>query len=95
MKGETQLQRNLIYLREQRRYSQERLSKLLGIGRSSLDYYEGRKGINSEPNTDALKRYSDFFCISIDDLVRIDISKKEWALLKNKYREIQSYLKMK
>ncbi len=59
--------KNIQLLRKRRRISQEDLSQELGIKRSSLSGYELG---NSEPNFDTLLKFSEFFKLSIDKLLK-------------------------
>lgn len=63
---------NLKILRKTRQLSQEEVSKLLGLTRSTYSGYEN--GI-AEPGIQNLLNISDFFKVSLDDLVRRDLSK--------------------
>lgn len=63
---------NIQLLRKRRRISQEDLSKELNIKRSSLSGYELG---NSEPNFDTLLGFSEFFKISLDKLLKLDLRK--------------------
>lgn len=62
--------RNIQLLRKRRKISQEDLAKELEIKRSSLSGYELG---NTEPNFDTLLKFSDFFKISIDKLLKLDL----------------------
>jgi transcriptional regulator with XRE-family HTH domain len=93
MKGETQLQRNIIWLRESHGLTRSKMAFALGMSIQLLDYYEGRQ-LNS-PDAKLLKKISTLFKVSIDYLVREDISEISKEKIKNNYMEIQSYLKMK
>ncbi len=61
---------NLKYLRKRKRLTQDDLSKLLEIKRSTLNGYEQNI---SRPGIEGLILLSDFFGISIDSLIRIDL----------------------
>jgi transcriptional regulator with XRE-family HTH domain len=62
--------RNIQLLRKRRKISQEDLAKELEIKRSSLSGYELG---NTEPNFETLLKFSDFFKISIDKLLKLDL----------------------
>lgn len=61
---------NVQFLRKRRKISQEDLSNELNVKRSSLSGYELG---NSEPNFETLLRFSEFFRISLDKLLKIDL----------------------
>jgi len=61
---------NIQFLRKRRKISQEDLSNELGVKRSSLSGYELG---NSEPNFDTLLGFSEFFRITLDKLLKIDL----------------------
>ena len=63
---------NIQFLRKRKNISQADLANEIGIKRSSLSGYELG---NSEPNFETLLRFSDFFKISIDKLLKIDLRK--------------------
>ena len=63
--------KNLKTLRENLNLKQDFLSQKLGISRSVLSYYESGK---SEPTLSMLLKISDFFNISIDQLVSNNLS---------------------
>lgn len=63
---------NLQLLRKRKRISQADLAEEIGIKRSSLSGYELG---NSEPNFETLLRFSAFFKISIDKLLKTDLSR--------------------
>ena len=62
---------NIKLLRKRRRLSQEDLSNELDIKRSSLSGYEIG---NSEPNFKTLMEFSNFFKISVDKLLKLDLN---------------------
>lgn len=62
---------NIQLLRKRRKLSQADLAKEIGITRSSLSGYEIG---SSEPNFENLLRFSDFFRISIDKLLKINLN---------------------
>lgn len=64
--------KNLQLLRKRKKISQADLAREIGIKRSSLSGYELE---SSEPNFDTLLRFSDFFKISIDKLLKVDLSR--------------------
>ncbi len=64
-------QKNLKALRKFKRASQASLSESLGLTRSTLSAYENG---TAEPNMSTLIRIADFFRMSLDRLLRQDIS---------------------
>lgn len=69
---------NLKLLRKRRKLSQEELAAELGLTRSSYSGYEN--GV-AEPNLENLMKFSSFFNISLDKLIKLDlnqISMSEW-----------------
>jgi transcriptional regulator with XRE-family HTH domain len=67
---------NLKTLRNSRSLTQNQLSKALNITRASLGAYEESRAL---PNVKVLCKYSDYFNVSIDDLVKKNLEKKEEA----------------
>ncbi|MEQ8625422.1 MAG: helix-turn-helix domain-containing protein [Vicingaceae bacterium] len=63
---------NLQLLRKRKKISQADLAEEIGIKRSSLSGYELG---NSEPNFETLLRFSAFFKISIDKLLKTDLAR--------------------
>jgi transcriptional regulator with XRE-family HTH domain len=63
---------NIQFLRKRRKISQEELAGELEIKRSSLSGYELG---NSEPNFQTLLQFSDYFKISLDKLLKLDLRK--------------------
>ena len=69
---------NLKLLRKRKKFSQEEVAKNLNLTRSSYSGYEN--GV-AQPNIESLILFSDFYKVSIDDLVRKDFEKlsdSEW-----------------
>jgi len=56
----------IAHLREQRGWTQEQTSHLLGISRAALSHYEKNR---REPDTETLTKFADLFHVSIDYLV--------------------------
>lgn len=63
---------NISFLRKRKHISQADLANELEVKRSSLSGYELG---NSEPNFENLLKFSDFFKISIDKLLKVDLQK--------------------
>lgn len=64
--------KNLKLLRNRKKYSQEEVAKELGLTRSSYSGYEN--GV-AQPNIESLILFSDFYKVTIDELVRKDFEK--------------------
>jgi transcriptional regulator with XRE-family HTH domain len=76
-----QIGNNLKQLRKRLKRSQEEVAQDLGLTRSTYSGYEN--GV-AQPNLEVLVACSDYFKISIDDLVRKDLEKfteQEWEKL--------------
>ena len=69
---------NLKYLRKLRGLTQEEFATKLGIKRSLLGAYEEER---AEPRIDVLETISDLFKVSLDDLLRRDISEVKGSYL--------------
>ena len=69
---------NLKYLRILRGLTQEEFASKLGIKRSLLGAYEEER---AEPRLDVLEAISDLFKVSLDDLLRRDISEVKGSYL--------------
>jgi len=63
---------NLKLLRKRRKLSQEELASELSLTRSSYSGYEN--GV-AEPNLDNLIKFSNFFNISLDKLIKVELNK--------------------
>lgn len=75
---------NIKFLRERKRKTQEDVSKELAIKRSKLNSYEFAVTLN--PPVETLLAFSDFFKMSIDTLLRIDLRE----LSELKLRELEA-----
>lgn len=69
---------NMKYLRKLRGFTQEEFAQKLGIKRSLVGAYEEER---AEPNYDVLETISDLFKVSIDDLIRKDLSETKGSYL--------------
>lgn len=79
------LEKNIKYLRKKNSCSQQELADAMKIGRTSLgDYERGR----TEPDISTLISLSDYFSTSIDDLVRKDLQKEDYEIIRNKHLRI-------
>jgi transcriptional regulator with XRE-family HTH domain len=63
---------NLKLLRKRRGKTQDDLANALGMKRSTLSGYENNI---AEPGIDALVKISEYFRVSIDTLLKIDLSR--------------------
>ncbi len=75
---------NLRHLRKRKGWSQDDLAEKLGITRSKLNAHENGKTIN--PTAEDLIAFSGFFKMSIDSLLKVDMSR----LSELKLRELES-----
>ena len=73
MKQQSYFSSNLKFLRQRKVLSQEKLSLELGITRSQLSAYE--KGQTKNPTLEMMLIVSEYFKISIDILVKVDLTK--------------------
>ena len=70
---------NIRFLRERKKMSQEELSLQLDLSRNKLQALESGKTIN--PSAVDLVKFSEYFKVSIDSLLKIDLDKLgEWKL---------------
>jgi transcriptional regulator with XRE-family HTH domain len=69
---------NLKYLRKLRGWTQEEFANKIGIKRSLVGAYEEER---AEPNYEVLETLSDLFKVSIDDLLRKDLSETKGSYL--------------
>jgi transcriptional regulator with XRE-family HTH domain len=75
------LGQNIRYLRRQHSNTQTELASLIQKGQTTIGNWEN--GI-SEPNVEELLILSNYFDISLDILIKIDLSKTNWAASKKK-----------
>jgi transcriptional regulator with XRE-family HTH domain len=73
MKNQSYFSGNLKFLRERKAQSQEKLSTALGITRSQLSAYE--KGQTRNPTLNMMMVVSEYFKISLDVLIKVDLTK--------------------
>lgn len=89
---------NLRYLRKLRNWTQLEMATKLGIKRSLLGAYEENR---AEPRTEVLAKLSDLFHISIDDLLRRDMTTNEANYqerrrqMKNSPRQVIEFIPLK
>ncbi len=69
---------NLKYLRKLKGWTQEEFANKIGIKRSLVGAYEEER---AEPNYDVLETVSDLFKVTIDDLLRKDLSETKGSYL--------------
>lgn len=69
---------NMKYLRKLRGFTQDEFAQKIGIKRSLVGAYEEGR---AEPNYEVLETMSDLFKISIDDLLRKDLSETKGSYL--------------
>ena len=65
------LSKNLFYLRKKNKITQEELADRLGVSRQSVSKWETGE---ASPETDKLIALSDFYGVSLDELVRTDLT---------------------
>lgn len=68
------LQKNIAYLRKLNGLTQEELSNKVLVTRSSISKWESG---TYEPEIDSLKRLSEIFSISIDELIFSDLEQHD------------------
>lgn len=76
--------RNLKYLRKQKGWTQQEFADRLNIKRSLLGAYEEER---AEPRTEVLEQVSDMFRVSIDDLLRRDLSSQKESFLERRRQQ--------
>ena len=69
---------NMKYLRKLRGFTQDEFAQKIGIKRSLVGAYEEER---AEPNYEVLETVSDLFKVSIDDLLRKDLSETKGSYL--------------
>ncbi len=73
--------KNLIYLRKKNKLSQQDLADAMGLPRTTLGDYERGK---TEPNLNMLIQLAEYFDVTVDDLIRSDLSHQDLEILRNK-----------
>ncbi len=76
--------KNIKHLRMRKKFSQERLAEELGVTRMKIHFLE--TGQTKSPSVDDLMLFSDFYKITIDTLVKVDLTK----INELKIRELES-----
>lgn len=70
---------NIRFLRDRRRLSQEEIAQILGLARNKLQALESGKTKN--PGAVDMIKFSEYFKVSVDSLLKIDLSTLgEWRL---------------
>ena len=77
--------KNLKYLRKDKDLTQEQFAKEIGIKRSLLGAYEEER---AEPRIEVLEKVSDNFQVSLDELLRTDLSKQQTYLQKRQQQKL-------
>lgn len=77
--------KNLKYLRGKNKLSQQALSDVLSIPRTTLGDYERTK---TEPNIAMLIKMAEYFDVQVDDLISKDLSLSEYEVMKNKVMRV-------
>lgn len=72
---------NIKYLRNKHKYSQQELADKLSVPRSSLSDYE--RG-HTQVSIEGLIRLSEIFDVSIDDLLKTNLSHRDLEIIRNK-----------
>ncbi|HWK06135.1 MAG TPA: helix-turn-helix transcriptional regulator [Puia sp.] len=75
------LGKNIRYLRKQHPITQSQLASLIGKGQTTIGNWEN--GI-SEPNIEELLTLSNYFDISLDVLIKVDLAKTNYQLEKRR-----------
>lgn len=83
-------QSNIRLLRERRGASQEVVSSALGIKRATLNNYENGY---AQPKLELLETFSGYYNISIDNLIRVDLSKMSEFQLRELEEGYDTYIK--
>lgn len=79
------LNKNLKYLRQKNKISQQALAETLELPRTTLGDYERGK---TEPNISMLIRMADYFDIKVDELIKDDLSHSDYEILKTKVMRV-------
>ena len=76
---------NLKYLRKLRGWTQEEFANKLGIKRSLVGAYEEER---ADPRIDVLEKLGDMFKLTLDDLLRKDLSEVKGNYLAKRRQQI-------
>lgn len=77
--------KNLKYLRNKHKVSQQELSVILEVPRSTLGDYEREK---TEPNISMLIKMANHFDVKVDDLIAQDLSHSDYEVMRNKVMRV-------
>lgn len=72
------LEKNIRYLRKKSGMNQDEMAEIFYVERQTISSWETGK---REPGIEMMIRIADFFDVTIDQLVREDLSKKYWRKL--------------
>ncbi len=75
------IDKNLKYLRQKNKISQQHLADAMDLPRTTLGDYERGK---TEPNISMLIRLSEFFDVKVDDLISRNLSHDDLEIVRNK-----------
>lgn len=67
------LSKNIKYLRKSNKYRQEDIAAILMVDRSNISHYEAGE---KKPTIESLVNLSEFFGITVDDLLKKDLEKE-------------------
>lgn len=82
---------NIKLLRQRKKRTQDIVANELGLSRSTINSYES--GIIINPTIDALIAFSDYFRMSIDTLIKVDLTKLSEARLRDLELGHDSYIR--
>jgi transcriptional regulator with XRE-family HTH domain len=81
---------NLKFLRERKRISQQEIANSLNIPRSTYSGYENKVG---QPAIQTLIAIADYYKISLEALLKIDLSKLNYMQLRQYFQNDESQKK--
>jgi len=82
---------NIKLLRQRKNRTQEDVAQALGMSRSTINSYEN--GLITNPTIEALISFSGYYKVSIDTLVKVNLSKMSGAKLKEIELGFDDYIK--
>ncbi len=85
------LVKNLIYLREKNRYTQEHVSERLGIKRSIYKHYEYD---GTQPDLRILVEVADLYGATVDELLRVDLEALDLIPSDDDFRSLHNQLRV-
>jgi transcriptional regulator with XRE-family HTH domain len=80
------LQDNIRHLRKKAGFTQEHLANQLDVKRSLIGSYEEGRAV---PKISVIKRLSELFEITIDDLISLDISEEKSVIKSKEHKDLQ------